>query len=440
MKNQFDLDRNIPLAIKRKIRFRSKNGCVICRCGIYQYEHIDPEFKDAKTHNPNKICCLCARCHDKVTRGQLSKQAVQQAYEKIQSSNEINNPSEFFDFHTGTAKLMFGGLICDPTPESVFRCYGNDVFSIKPGVGSEQGAINALFADEHGNPIFQIVENEWVGPKALFDLEIIGQRFVVRKPDGSISLQLRHEVPGKVIVERLDMRYADVHLLASEFDFALGKYNGYSNNLIWLHVKVRIDQLFSQPIAIEVNHTNALPIEFEAGLSAKNPGIIINQSGKLEHALTTDSNLLNYYNPLRCGIYFPLLGFQIAKGCAFAISAMAIGVCSIDHARKHFFSQNRMNIPSLYLPALINELNLSKEKAKIQSKDTKFNKYLKEPFLVLKDSKAIESWNERQALRGVGFSLVKTPFQDDKPNCYFAIGAIKLVDKYDGPAIRIKKG
>ena len=265
-----------------------------------------------------------------------------------------SRPREFFDFHTSTVKLIFGNLICDPTPESVFRCYGTNVFSVKPGVGSEPGSINALFANEQGDTIFQILENEWIGPTRPYDLTIIGQRFAVRAPSGHIALLLRHEPPGKIIVERLDMRYADVHILASEFDFAIGKYNGHGSNVIWLHVKARIDQIFSQPIAIEFCPTSALPNEYCRGLSVQKPGLIVNQTRQPQWALATDQALLQHYDPTQCGIYWPLLGLQVAKGCGFALCAVAAGVCSIEHARKHFFSQNRMKVPQLYLPAIIN--------------------------------------------------------------------------------------
>lgn len=40
------------------------------------YEHIDPEFKDAQEHDPACMALLCGGCHDRVTRGYLSKQTV----------------------------------------------------------------------------------------------------------------------------------------------------------------------------------------------------------------------------------------------------------------------------------------------------------------------------------------------------------------------------
>ena len=56
-KNRFGLSRYIPEDIKRLVRQNSKFGCVVpgCRISFYEYEHILPEFKDARAHDPEKI-------------------------------------------------------------------------------------------------------------------------------------------------------------------------------------------------------------------------------------------------------------------------------------------------------------------------------------------------------------------------------------------------
>lgn len=62
-KNNYDLSRQIPEDVKRKVRKRVGFGCVKCGLGFYQYEHFNPDFKDAKEHNPNCITLLCPNCH-----------------------------------------------------------------------------------------------------------------------------------------------------------------------------------------------------------------------------------------------------------------------------------------------------------------------------------------------------------------------------------------
>src|SRR5574337_274292 len=74
--NKFGLSRDIPDLIKREVRQKCGFGCVVCGSAVYQYEHLEPLFPDAKNHDPNGIVLLCGGCHDRVTRGMLSKETI----------------------------------------------------------------------------------------------------------------------------------------------------------------------------------------------------------------------------------------------------------------------------------------------------------------------------------------------------------------------------
>ena len=71
MKNDHGLSRHIPEDVKREVRQRSRFGCVIpgCRRAFYEYEHIEPEFKDAKSHDPAAICLVCPNHNPRRTGG-----------------------------------------------------------------------------------------------------------------------------------------------------------------------------------------------------------------------------------------------------------------------------------------------------------------------------------------------------------------------------------
>lgn len=204
-KNRHGLDRNIPAAVKREVRQRSKYGCVICRIGFYHYEHIEP-FENVDAHRADNICCLCGGCHDGVTRGQLSKGAVIAAYQRIQTAtaDEVGPPFGPLDFHTGTATLRIGGLRYPSTVRTVVRYHGVDVISLNPGEGSEPGSISAVFTDDDGAPILELRDNEWVGPTEGWDITVIGQRLAGAEdyrstrpgnPHG-IPRMHRHRTPG----------------------------------------------------------------------------------------------------------------------------------------------------------------------------------------------------------------------------------------------------
>jgi len=56
--NKHGLPRHIPPEIKRAIRQACGFGCVTCGSAIGQYEHIDPEFAEATSHDPEKMAYL----------------------------------------------------------------------------------------------------------------------------------------------------------------------------------------------------------------------------------------------------------------------------------------------------------------------------------------------------------------------------------------------
>lgn len=438
-KNKHGLSRTIPLHIKKDVRRRSKFGCVVCRSGIYQYEHIDPEFKDAKKHDPNKICCLCGSCHDKVTRGQWSKETINANYHEIQRSENVQRPTDFFDFRSSNTKLKFGNLIMNCSPKIVFKCYDSIIFSIEPGSKIETGKISAIFSDEFGKKVFEIKHNEWIGPTSLYDLEIVKNIFKLRLPSGKIALQLRLNPPSEVIIEKLDMRYRDIHLLISDKDIAIGRYTGYENNLIWLHVKARIDSVFKGSTAISVNEINASAAEYQSGISLLKPRIAFSKDDGLGQVMNIRGGRTDKIDSQKSGIYWPTMGINIAEGCNYSIGALVGGVCSIEHAQKYFFKANRLNSFSYALPPKVTMDQMNEENKNSRRDDNRNLKDFDVPFLLKKDKKALEEWNDRQMKENSCENLIDTPFIDNEPGDYFSGGIIKLVDNYNQAASKIRK-
>lgn len=264
--NRHGLNRNIPADVRREVRRRSKFGCVICRRGVFQYEHIDPPFSDATDHIPDGICCLCGACHDLVTRGQLSKGRVKAAYENITGAavEDVLPPTGPLDFSSGEARLGIGGLVYHPMVSTVLRYHGEDLITLRPGSApGEPGVISARFTDSRGEPSAAIDENGWIGDANSWDIEVTGQRLQVRPREGEIALALRMEPPTSLIVERLDMRVGDGHVLVSEDAYAVGRY--VSEDLVhWAFARVRFFNPPPEAIAIEF----ADPEELEARDSA----------------------------------------------------------------------------------------------------------------------------------------------------------------------------
>lgn len=253
MSNKYGLPRDIPYPIKQEIRQRSKFGCVICRAGIFDYEHIDPEYKDATTHNPDDICCLCTACHAKVTRRHFSKAYVRKKYTEVAGADHAEIPPPFgdLDFHNGKAELTIGGILYDPGVTAAVKYHGKEILSISPSDGTDVAGINATFLDNNGEETLRILGNVWQGATRAWDTEVVGPRIKVRKRKGGFALVLRLEPPGRIIIEKLDMRVADAHILVSEKSHAIGRY--YDDNKInWFYANmVHMGEPLPEASAIE---------------------------------------------------------------------------------------------------------------------------------------------------------------------------------------------
>lgn len=239
VKNKHGLSRDIPDSVKAEVRKRSKFGCVLCRAAFYDYEHIKPTFSDAIEHDPDNICCLCPSCHSKVTRGIYSKEKIRLAYERISAASitEVSRPMEAIDFHDGKAELLIGGISYEPGVTSIVKYHGHTVFSVSPAATLGSAGINAIFYDDKGEETLRIEGNALLGSLNAWDMEVVGRRIKVRRNKGSYSAVLRIEPPGRIVIERLDMRLVDAHILASEETCAAGRYIS-RDEIVWFHANV----------------------------------------------------------------------------------------------------------------------------------------------------------------------------------------------------------
>jgi len=213
--NKFGLSRDIPDPIKREVRQRCGFGCVVCGSAIYQYEHVEPLFPEAEQHDPNGIVLLCGGCHDRVTRGILSKETIK-LKAKIPKCLEQGFSFGPFDLGLTPPEIIFGTLKARNI-ETLIRVYGDEILSIDPP--EQEGApflINAFLKDTKGNLIFAVRNNEWRTPADNWDVEVHGARITIRKKLGDILLCLRSEPPHRLIIERLHMLHKGVKIICKE--------------------------------------------------------------------------------------------------------------------------------------------------------------------------------------------------------------------------------
>lgn len=213
--NKYGLTDTIASQVKREVRQRCGFGCVNCGNAVYQYEHLEPIFAEAREHNPDHIVLLCGGCHDRVSRKILSKDTI-----KLRSQNPICKQNGFssgpFDLGLVEPMIKIGTLTCKNV-ESLIQIDGESIFSIKkPECEGAPFRINAYLADRDGIEVLKIIDNEWITSIVNWDVEVVGPKITIRKKLGDITLVLRTEAPHSLIVERLEMVHRGVKISCRE--------------------------------------------------------------------------------------------------------------------------------------------------------------------------------------------------------------------------------
>lgn len=224
-KNKFGLSRNIPSEIKREIRKRDSFGCILCAFPIVEYEHVDPEFKDAKEHLVDGITILCPTCHTKVTNKIISKDLVKVAM-KSPKAKALNEVREKLLFTSSHPTVTIGGA-------EFIRCSipllykDTNIISITNEDGNY--FLNAILFDSQGNQTLTIIDNEWiVKTEDIWDLEVTGNKVTIREKHRKPSLIFRIEDNNNLIIEKIDMKIGKNILIANADMLQLNYLRMYS--------------------------------------------------------------------------------------------------------------------------------------------------------------------------------------------------------------------
>ena len=109
--NKHGLTRTIPSDIKLKVRKECGFGCVICGFWICEYDHFDPEFKDATSHDPKGIALLCGSHHGAKTKGLLTNDQVRSSRNNPYNIEHGIKNNELFFTSTPTLYLCGNEII-----------------------------------------------------------------------------------------------------------------------------------------------------------------------------------------------------------------------------------------------------------------------------------------------------------------------------------------
>lgn len=214
-RNQHGLSRTIPAATRREVRQRCGFGCVICGLGFYDYEHFDPEFKDARAHDSRGITLLCMQCNQKKQRGLLSVDSVRDANSNPKCL-ESGFANEWFDFGRNPLEVRLGG-VSFRNCQTLLEIDDCPILRIaEPETEHGPYRLSGLFADETGATTLRIDENRWIAGADNWDVEWSGPMLTIRGGPREIVLSLRAEPPTGLSVSRLNMAYDGLFLRGNE--------------------------------------------------------------------------------------------------------------------------------------------------------------------------------------------------------------------------------
>lgn len=232
-KNIYGLSRTIPSRIKFIVRQKYGFGCIICGTGIIEYEHIDPEYKDAKKHDPDCITILCPTCHAKKTRGFLSTESVKRAMTKPKSL-ENGFPKDTLDLGVENfPKILFAGSIIEncPIPISI---NGKPLFEINPPeIDKGSYRLSATFYNSKGEISLEIINNEWISTSDNWDLEVTGGKLKIKDSQNVQTLILKVVNSDTIEIEQIHSQIQNITIVGDKNSFTItdekGKSNEFSN-------------------------------------------------------------------------------------------------------------------------------------------------------------------------------------------------------------------
>ncbi|PLX71713.1 MAG: hypothetical protein C0602_00500 [Denitrovibrio sp.] len=227
--NNHKLKRDIPSGVKREVRQRCGFGCVVCGNAFIEYEHMDPEFKDAVKHDAMCITLLCPTCHGLVSSKFWSKQKIIEC-DKYPFCKNSNTARSVLSSFSESPTVVFAGIEIRNC-KSLINVNDVSILSIKePEEGSNVYRLSGIFHNSAGNKSLVIVDNEWMINNDNCDVDVSGGCITIREGLRRISLKICIEENNRLVVENIDMSIDGVVLKGGRDELELS-INGVKNNI-----------------------------------------------------------------------------------------------------------------------------------------------------------------------------------------------------------------
>lgn len=213
-------------AIKRQIREDSGFGCALCGLIPFDYEHIEPEFPNAHSHDPNCMTLLCGGCHAQVTRGWIPKDKVWEAKRNPKCLQQGFN-SQILSPGKTIPDIIIGNTLFVDCPQPILVA-GEPVITFDyPEKGDNKISITGNFYDAYGKKIATISNNEWRGLTSNVDINVRTINYcptitIVSYGENvfEIIIDLTH---NKITISKLKLSYNGNRIEIHDFG-KLGKY------------------------------------------------------------------------------------------------------------------------------------------------------------------------------------------------------------------------
>ncbi len=209
--NQHGLTRHIPEGVKREVRQNSGFGCVLCGSAFYEYEHFNPEFKDAKQHQSLGITLLCENHHGAKTRGTLGQIAISKAVKDPFCKREGFSFGPL-DFGNSNPKVQIASTLFI-NPKSIISIDGESILSIEKSDLAGGPFLLSLKSNSEG-VLNSIDRNQWKGDSSNWDVTTVGTIIEVKtKPKqghkyGKSILKIQNIPDDRFIIHHVDIEFA----------------------------------------------------------------------------------------------------------------------------------------------------------------------------------------------------------------------------------------
>lgn len=208
MKNRFGINRTIPVKVKEQVRKNSGFGCVICGLGIYEYEHIHPEFKDCKEHIAEGITLLCPNHHASKTRGFLSSETIKEAM-----SNPASLQKKYSNYSIDTGRnnltVKIANCVFINVPNLIVIKNQNIFSMYNPLSPKELFSISAQFYNSRGEKSLKIDKNEWFAYSSNWDVNYSGGRLIIKDSKKEYSLIMKLVDRENIEIEVIKLRFRE---------------------------------------------------------------------------------------------------------------------------------------------------------------------------------------------------------------------------------------